>query len=341
LNPKTFEQWKDLWLGNPLYDKSRWPIGWVCENADGEIVGSVANIPLAYEFEGRPLIAATSRSLVVDSAYRSHSFWLLSKFFGQKGVDLFLNTTVNAKAAKLQEAFRALRVPVGEWNRSAFWVTNYRAFTASLMARKGMPGVAGLSYPLSAGLFVRDTLAGRARWGRRDGVQPEFCTQFDERFDVFWERLRTQRTRQLLATRSRQVLDWHFRHSLASNRTWLLTVSNADELSAYAVLSRHDNPSYDLQRMRLVDFQALPGQMELLRPILAHALRRCHEEGVHMLEAMAFGAEKQRVIDSTAPHYRALGSWRYFYKARNEQLAQRLLDPEVWDPSCFDGDASL
>jgi amino acid adenylation domain-containing protein len=342
LSPKSYEEWKDLWLGNPLYHKlPGWPIGWVCENADGEIVGSVANIPLAYGFEGRPLIAATSRSLVVDSAYRSHSLWLLSKFFGQKDVELFLNTTVNAKAAKLQEAFRALRVPVGAWDRSAFWVTNYRAFTASLMARKGMAGVTGLSYPLSAGLFVRDTFAGRALWGRHNGVRPQFCTQFDERFDVFWERMRTQRARQLLATRSRRVLDWHFRHSLASNRAWLLTVTKGDELSAYAILCRQDNPFYELQRMRLVDFQALPGQMELLRPTLAQALQRCHDEGVHMLEAMAFSAEKQRVIDSTAPHYRELGAWRYFYKAKDERLAQRLRDPEVWDPCCFDGDASL
>jgi amino acid adenylation domain-containing protein len=342
LNPKSYEEWADLWLGNPLYHKlPRWPIGWVCENAEGEIVGSVANIPLPYGYEGRPLTAATSRALVVDANYRSHSFWLLSKFFGQKDVDLFVNTTVNAKAAKLQEAFQARRVPAGTWDRSAFWVTNYRAFAASLMARKGMAAISGLSYPLSAGLFVRDTLASNLwRW-RRNGVRPKFCAQFDERFDVFWENLRTQRTRQLLATRSRQVLDWHFRHSLASKKTWLVTVSKGDELAAYAVLCRQDNPSYELRRMRLVDFQALPGQLHLLSPILSHALQRCHDEGVHMLEAMGFTGEKQRVIDSAAPHHRELAAWRYFYKAKDAQLAKRLEDPEAWDPCCFDGDASL
>jgi amino acid adenylation domain-containing protein len=342
LNPKRYEEWKDLWLGNPLYQQlSRWPIGWVCESAEGEIVGSVANIPLAYGIEGKPLVAATSRSFVVDTAYRSHSFWLLSRFFGQKDADLFLNTTVNAKAAKLQEAFQALRVPAGVWDRSAFWVTNYRAFTASLMARKGIVGVTGLGYPLSAGLFVRDAIAGKALWRRDRGVQAEFRNHFDERFDVFWDRVSKQRTHQLLATRSRAVLDWHFRHSLASNKAWLLTVSKGDELSAYAILCRQDNPSYELQRMRLIDFQALPGQTELLRPILAQALQRCHDEGLHMLEAMGFSGEKQRVIDSTAPHYRELGAWRYFYKAKDPQLAQRLRDPEVWDACGFDGDASL
>jgi hypothetical protein len=194
---------------------------------------------------------------------------------------------------------------------------------------------------LSAGLFVRDAIAGKALWRRDRGVQAEFRNHFDERFDVFWDRVSKQRTHQLLATRSRAVLDWHFRHSLASNKAWLLTVSKGDELSAYAILCRQDNPSYELQRMRLIDFQALPGQTELLRPILAQALQRCHDEGLHMLEAMGFSGEKQRVIDSTAPHYRELGAWRYFYKAKDPQLAQRLRDPEVWDACGFDGDASL
>jgi thioesterase domain-containing protein/acyl carrier protein len=342
LSPKTYEEWKYLWLFNPLYKRlPGWPIGWVCENDEGEIVGSVANIPLPYQFEGRPLVAATSRALVMDSAYRSHSFWLLRKFFSQKDVDLFVNTTVNAKAAKLQEGFRALRVPVGAWDRSAFWVTNYRAFTASLMARKGMAGVTSLGYPLTAGLFMRDRLAGKALWGSHSGVRPQFCNQFDERFDVFWERIRTERVQQLLANRSREVLDWHFRYLLASNKAWLLSVNTGDELSAYAVLCRQDNASYELQRMRLIDFQALPGQTELLRPILALALQRCHDEGMHMLEATGFNSEKQRVIDSTAPHYRQLGAWRYFYKANDEHLAKRLRDPEVWDPCSYDGDASL
>ena len=60
-----------------------------------------------------------------------------------------------------------------------------------------------------------------------------------------------------------------------------------------------------------------------------------------MLEAMGFAPEKQRVIDSLLPHRRALSSWRYFYKTANPELAEILKRPEVWDPSCFDGDASL
>jgi hypothetical protein len=93
--------------------------------------------------------------------------------------------------------------------------------------------------------------------------------------------------------------------------------------------------------MRLVDFQSLDGNSELLLPLLCHALARCRREGIHMLEAIGFPPEKQRVIDSLLPNWRNLESWLYFYKAAKRQLAECLKDPQVWDPSCFDGDASL
>ncbi|MGA8492970.1 MAG: hypothetical protein WB711_21285 [Terriglobales bacterium] len=342
LQAKSYEEWTHLWLHNPVYlGLPEWPIGWVCENEDNEIVGCIANIPLGYEFGKRTLVAATSRAFVVDSHYRCYAFLLLSHFFAQKNVDLFVNTTVNAKASVLQGLFRASRVPSGTWNRSAFWITDYRAFAASLLSRKEMPSGKTASYPLSAGLFLRDMLASSALRNRRNGTEVEFCSQFDARFEGFWQRARRNSPGLLLATRSQEVLNWHFKHALAKNKAWIATISQGGELVAYAVFSRQDNPSYQLKRMRLVDFQTCTGQTELLRPLLLSAVERCQHEDVHMLEAMGFGSEKKRVIDSMAPHCRELGSWRYFYKTNDQELAGSLRDPGVWDTTCFDGDASL
>jgi hypothetical protein len=341
LQPKSYEDWSDLWNRNPAYQRvGRWPIGWVHENADHEIVGSISNIPLTYEFGNQKLLVATSRSLVVDSRYRPYSFALLSQFFNQKEVDLFLNTTVNARASKLQELFGCVRVPAGSWDRSVFWITNYREFSASLLSKRELPRGASLRYPLSAGLFLRDVLMGSLRSGR-NGVEVQFCTEFDERFDKFWEVACSNSKGHLLASRSREVLDWHFRNILNKNRAWVLSVSKGSELCAYGVVCRQDNVEFGLKRMRLVDFQALPGQSELLLPILYRAIERCQQEDIHILEAVGFSSEKQRIIESTSPHHRELASWRYFYRASNPRLAEGLKDPKVWDPSFFDGDSSL
>jgi amino acid adenylation domain-containing protein len=342
LQPKTYEEWTHLWLHNPTYHQlSDWPIGWVCENEDDEIVGCIGNIPLAYEFGDRALLAATSRALVVDSRHRPYAFTLLSHFFNQGNVDLFLNTTVNPNSSKLQQVFRALRVPSGAWDRSAFWITNYRAFAASLLTRKKVRGGTLLSYPLSSGLLLKDTLTRRALRASAKGVEIQFCYQFDDRFDVFWQRARKNCSGSLRGTRSSAILDWHFKDALATDRAWVLTASDPAGLSAFGIFRRQDNPEFGLDRMRLVDFQALDGQIELLKPILFGALERCRREGIHMLESIGFCAQKQKIIESLSPYYRELSSWRYFYRTNDPSLAASLKDPQVWDATCFDGDASL
>lgn len=342
LEPETREEWVHLWANNPAYHQfPDWPIGWVFENGDKRVVAYIGNVPLLYELGEQRLTVTASRAFVVDIPYRSYSFPLLNHFFKQKQVDLFLDTTVNAEASKAHEVFRALRVPMGTWDEAVFWITNYRGFSACLLAMKEFRAAKGLSYPLSVGLFLRDRIERRSWKTRCDGAEASFCSRFDERFDDFWHRLRREFPKRLLANRSREMLEWHFQRPLENGKAWVLTVNKGSALAAYAVFFRQDNTASSLKRMRLVDFQILGENTELLRPLICQALARCRSEGIHMLECIGFSRDKQRVIEALAPHRRKLSSWRYFYKATNRQLAETLKDPQVWDPSCFDGDASL
>ena len=46
LTVKSRDQWLALWLNNPAYLELRdWPIGWVIEDGNGQIVGSLGNVP--------------------------------------------------------------------------------------------------------------------------------------------------------------------------------------------------------------------------------------------------------------------------------------------------------
>jgi hypothetical protein len=173
------------------------------------------------------------------------------------------------------------------------------------------------------------------------GVEIQFCNQFDDKFDEFWQRARKNSSVGLRGTRSSAVLNWHFKDALATGRAWVLTASDSTGICAFGIFRRQDNPEFGLDRMRLVDFQALDGKTDLLKPILFGALERCRRDGIHMLESIGFCAHKQKIIESLSPYYRELSSWRYFYKANDKTLAASLKDPQVWDATCFDGDASL
>ncbi|MGA7622635.1 MAG: hypothetical protein WCA91_03570, partial [Candidatus Acidiferrales bacterium] len=157
---KNFEEWKHLWVNNPAFIQSRdkLPIGWVLELPDHRIVGYLGNIPLFYEFEGQSLIASVAHAWVVDTRYRTYSLQLLDRYFSQKSVDLFLNATVGPAAAEAFAVFQSSPVPVGAWDRSSFWITNYQRFVASWLSMKGLSFAKPSSYVFSFGALVKRTL---------------------------------------------------------------------------------------------------------------------------------------------------------------------------------------
>lgn len=342
LGKEPYEEWAHLWQNNPVFQaKKDWPMGWVLENDEGQIVGHLANVPLAYQLGKQKLIAGASRAVMVDPRYRTYSFQLLNQFFRQKNVDLFLATTVNAQATKLYEVFRAARVPAGIWDKSVFWITDYRGFSASVLKMKELPGAGAMSLPVGAGLWARDLLEGRLFKTRAKSRDPELRNGFDEGFDVFWQDLCERYPDRLLANRSRAALAWHFKYALEKNWLWILALSQGSKLTAYGIFLRQDNPVHGLTRMRLVDFQTLQGRNDALRPILAAALERCRKERIHMLEASGFAPEKQSLIDSLSPISRNLDAWRYLYKGAQPALGEQLKNPAIWDPTCLDGDAAI
>ena len=342
LEAKVFDEWKHLWFNNPAYKEHQgsMPIGWVLEAANQKIVGYLGNIPLHYEVEGRRLLASVAHAWVVETDYRPYSVLLLERYFSQKIVDLFLNATVGPRAADAFAAFQSVPVPVGDWDRSLFWITNYQHFLMGWLAMKAFPLAKPLSYLLSFGIFLKDAFTQR-RLGPQNEVELERCTEVDARFDIFWEALRKINSHRLMAVRSREVLEWHFKYALLQNKAWIVTATKGSDLAAYAIFHRHDNLRYGLRRIRLVDYQTLDGNTAYLGSMLSWALERCKGEGVDMLESIGFCAHKRNVIEQFAPHQRRLPSWLYFYKTGDQHLAEKLNEPGVWDPSQYDGDASF
>jgi hypothetical protein len=346
LGLKSYDEWSHIWVNNPVYLELRknWPIGWVLENENKQIVGSHENIPVLYEFRKKRIVAATGRGMVVDSLYRGYALWLLMALFEQKTAQLCFDTTPNYETAQDDEALGALRVPVGAWDRHVFWITNYHGslsiWLKRKMAKRIWPVVEPLSWALTPALVLKDTLA-RARLRRlSSGGALERCTTFDERFDAFWEDLRRENPDLLLAVRTREVLQWHFACALLQNRLWIWTINKDSRMAAYAIFLKTMNPASGITRVALVDFQSLGGNVAFLLPMLSAALETCRKDRVHLLENVGFSFENSG-INNLAP-YRSRGQWwTYFYKARDKDLAEILSNPRAWAPSLYDGDVSI
>ena len=175
----------------------------------------------------------------------------------------------------------------------------------------------------------------------RSSIEVTMATSFDARFDAFWSKLVEQNADKLLGFRDRQTLTWHFAGPLRDKQVWILTIERGGLLRAYCVLKRQDHPPSGLVRMRLVDYQSLEPEADLLSPMIECALHRCAAEGVYSLEHVGGDLPKMRAFDSIAPYRRKLPAWPYYYMAADAKLNEQLRDPSAWDPSTFDGDASL
>lgn len=338
------QDWRGLWLDNPLWDRlgNDWPIGWVLEDAAGRLVGSLGNLPSLYTFRGRRLVAAAGRGWTVRPEYRGMAPLLMDEYFNQEGADLLINTTVNAPAEGLNSALSA-RVPLGDWQAAAFWVTGYRGFARTALRIKGVPLAGLLAAPAAAALRLREAFSDSSLPAGPAWVTIAEASDFDSRFDAFWEELVRQNPNKLLGVRDSRSLGWHFAIPMRAGQVWIMTASRNGVLRAYCILKRSDQPQghQGLIRMRLVDYQTLEPDEDLLPGLLKAALKRCAAEGIYVLEHLGCGLPKMHSFDRFAPYRRRLPCWKYYYKGADPALDAELARPEVWDPSAFDGDASI
>jgi hypothetical protein len=338
---KSREQWLRLWVDNPAWRVvPSWPIGWVLETEDKEIVGSVASVPVVYQFNGRRLIASAGRAWVCDEPHRGYALLLLDAWLSQPEADLHLGTSINANSEMAHAATGSVRVPAGRWDRAGFWITNHRRFAAGALTKRGVRAAGLLGYPLSAVTAVASVLHPSLADLSRRKHEVIALDDFDDRFDDFWEALCKRYPERLMAVRSRELMAWHFRDALEDRQVWVLALQEGLRLSAYAVFVLKDEFDLKFRRVRLVDFQSLDGD-ELLYPLLACALDRCRAEGIAMLENIGWQMQPGGLIERIAPHSRQLECWQYYYNAKDPELKKALAQPTAWNPSQFDGDASL
>ncbi len=164
------------------------------------------------------------------------------------------------------------------------------------------------------------------------------ASKFDPRFDAFWGESFAPSRQAAGGERSDARLA--FSGPLRVGRLWIFTASrNGLKTQADCIVKRQD-PSDAVRRMRLVDYQTLDLQEDLLPGLLRHALRKCIAEKFHVLEHVGCGLQKMQSFDRFAPYRRDLPCWPFYYRTPDTKLAAQLARPEVWDPSVYDGDAS-
>ena len=329
-----------LFEDNPLWPglAASWPVGWVLEDEDGRIVGSLNNIPSSYLIDGEERLCANGHCWAVLSEYRGYATMLMDEYFAQEQPDLFLSAKVGVDATPVWSVY-AHRVPAGDWEKAAYAITRYHGFAHTALRIKRVPLAAVAAPPLALALRLKDALTRRPFPDGPASVEFAEADSFDARFDAFWRELVVQNPGRLLGVRDSATLRWHYGVPMRGNRVWIATATRDSLLRAYCVLKLHLRPS-GVRSMKLVDFQTVEPDVDLLPGLLTVALRRSAAEGCFVLEHHGCGLAKMRSFDELAPYRATKPRWSFYYCAADPKFEARLAEPDVWDPSEYDSDSS-
>jgi hypothetical protein len=325
--------WQRQWESYPFAaDFQDVPIGWVLETETGALAGTISNVQMLYELEGRRLKTVFASSWAVDSERRGRALHLTTAFFKQKGVDLLLNVSASPTTSKILTGLKIPRIPIPDYGTPCFWAANSRAFAKAVLQRRGLSAAALLAWPAGVALTVRDILRRSGR-GKPSGTINRLYA-FDERFDALWQRIAAGPSR-LRAVRTRAVLDWKFREELDKGRAAVLASGTGDKLSGYIVLLRRPGSDLGMSLYDVADYQAAWDDPAVYNDLLLAAIQLARDEDVDAVKLMTGTPAKRSPAMALHPYTYQLPFWQLYYRAAPE-LMPALASASAWDFSLFD-----
>ena len=331
------DEWKNLWIKNPVFLKYKTSLGWVAE-IKSNIIGYFGTFPMQYHFKNKSYIAAASHTLVVDEGYRGITMKLAMNFFNQKNVDLFLMTTVGHPAAnKLFRIYKAKEMPDNNYQRSLFLILKFENIIEFIEGYSPFLKKIPSKILLQVGkVFLNRRIN---YWRKKSYKNVRMIDAFDDRFNILWEKYLNQHSEILCFNRSQQSLTWHYGH-LIKNKGWVVVHESDGIMDGYIICIEKKNNG--LTKMVAVDLVVVAEFSETIyEALLLRSANEASNRGYDIFELVGFNKEIKRHFYNLKPFTRRFSLCPYLYKTDHENLKIPLSKEEHWNPSMIDGDASI
>jgi hypothetical protein len=340
----SLENWQRLWRDNPALSGGRVArVGWVLESG-GEVAGFLGSIPLEVSFGGTTLEAAATCRLAVEPAHRSATHLLVTSFFRQKNVDLFLNTSATVAAGKIMTALRAVPLPQPDYGEVLFWVLRPRTFAQAVLQRAGFSRGVSMFGSTAGGTALRADIALRRRgprsWQQSLSVTEMRVDEMGADFAAFWA-AREHKSAALFAKRTPEIMRWHFQAPGSRKLATVLACRKGDGVLAGYAIVRHEPAKDSLQRSVVADLMTASDDPTIIDALIAAAHRVARRAGSAVLEVLGYPSEIRAALRRWRPYARQYPACPYFFKARDAALQKNLSMPDAWYACPYDGDATL
>lgn len=340
--PRSEAGWRWLFRDNPAVRRQdpAPEMGWVLER-DGEINGYVGNVHLDYVLDGEPLRVATDNSYYVRPAARAESARLMSAFFRQPGVDLFLNTTANEASGAVYVLFKASVPDDASFSEGLLWVADDRIALRDAIAKHGIAkpfadGLAALGAPFSK--MVR-AVARFATPPPETAAAPVLKLRPDEldaRFDRLWER--TAAAPGLKVRRDARALRWYLSDPDVGGNPTVFATADDKGLTGYAAVAQHRPPGTVTTQLRILDFVLRPSVERVALTLLARVLAHAREVKAGVVYCPPSGPALWRELKRLRPYIHRHTATSHLLRAARGVETAELARPGVWQATPLDGD---
>jgi len=337
---ESLEAWKAYRKSPALKKTGRsFPFGWVLE-AESNIVGYLANIPMLYSYQGSEVFVAAARAFAVAPEYKGHGFKLALKYFKQQEVDALLLATANEPAAAVFKHLEAKPVPQAHYNEVLFLVFNSWRFLRAVFLKCRFPGAIALGAALLlAPLFKVITILKQKNVYscRQDLLLKRICIDdLGEEFDKLWVKKKEQEV--FYTDRSVAMLQW--RVNIAPSYYHMYGAYLKDKFLGYILLKIEHVEHLNLKRCFIIDIFGDFKNDENLVVLISELVREVKDLSVDTLEIIGFPQAIRETAKRFLPFKRTITTWPYF-KFITQDLKAVCQNSDFWYVSLMDGDSSL
>ena len=335
--------WRWLFLRNPAHaDRESPPVmGWVLERG-GELHGYLGNVHLNYLLGGKPLRAATCSSYYVRPAARVESTRLMSAFFRQPGVDVFLTTTANASSEPVYRLFKAAVPEDPSFAEGFVWVANDRLALRDALGRRGMAPVPCDILSTIGGPAIRllRHVTGVANAPRTESDGGDVLVfrpdELDARFDSLGISLAARPGLQV--KRDAASLRWYFSDPDAGSVPLLFAVEDAEGLVGYAAVALHRPSAAATTQLRILDFVMRIESLSAVAKLVGRIVEHARENGAGLVYCAPCGAWLAAQLKALRPYRYRHSYAAHFLRAARATLTGNLARSGVWHATALDGD---
>ena len=243
------------------------PVGWVVEDAEGQIGGVVGIFAQDYVVEGDGVVGATGHTLIVEPRLRGAASRLLRRYAALEGAFGVFHLNANARSAPLYDRYGFSAWPQDHADIKLVWATDPLAILAERAVRLTSAG----RRP-TADRFLRERLFTPDLIRLDAGVEQVLVGDIDARFDAFWGALSAEG--RLTARRDAAALRWRMADPDRTLDPLLLAWMEDGHVAGYAlaqVVKINEATAPDLE---IIDLVALKHCADRAMPALVGSLLR-------------------------------------------------------------------